>query len=211
MKTEVTHYSLDLGAGDVRAGVVGEVEGADFPVVLPVQTHSCNVAVIEASGSIPTFDDTDAVICLRRGMVIGVRTADCVPVVMYAPDNSATAAVHAGWKGSIGGIVTATLERLALLGADLSQLKVAFGPSICGRCYEVSEELAMRFTEAGFGEAVSHRHVDLQKVNLLRLIRMGVRAENIAMSDVCTYETATLPSWRRQSSSRRLLTWIEII
>lgn len=208
MKTEVTHYSLDLGTGDVKAGVISDVEAAGFPVVLPVQTHSCNVAVIEDSNAIPTLDDTDAVICLRRGMAIGVRTADCVPVVMHAPDISATAAAHAGWKGSLGGVVTATAERLARLGADLSLLKVAFGPSICGRCYEVSVELAMRFSEAGFGEAVSGRYVDLQKVNLTRLIRSGVKAENITLSDVCTYETATLPSWRRDGTSRRLLTWI---
>ncbi len=209
MGDNVLRFPLNIGAGGgVRAGVVSDVEAALMPVIMPVQTHSCNVAVIDADGVIPPLDNTDALISRCRGMGIGVRTADCVPLVLAARDISAVAAVHAGWKGTLGGIVTATVERLASLGANVASLKVAFGPSVCGGCYEVSPELAEAFVTAGFGDAVNGRHVDLQQVNFMRLLQAGVPAANIALSNVCTVENLHLPSWRRASTSRRLLTWI---
>lgn len=207
MRDNILQFPLNIGGG-VRAGVVSDMEAAARPVIMPVQTHSSNVGVIDANGVIPPLDDTDALICRCRGMTIGVRTADCVPVVLAASDICAVAAVHAGWKGTLGGIVTATVERLASIGADVASLRAAFGPSVCGRCYEVSGELAESFVSAGFGDAVNGRHVDLQQVNFMRLLRAGIPAANIALSDVCTVETTHLPSWRRASTSRRLLTWI---
>ncbi len=205
-----TRYSYEIQMGErVRCGVEADANKIMVEVVKPVQTHSCNVGVIRKCGVVPQFDDTDALICLREGMRIGVCTADCVPIVLYASDVNAVAAIHAGWKGSLGGIVDNVIVKLIELGANPKCINAAFGPSICGECYEVSEELAEEFINAGFEDAiVSHRHISLEKVNSIRLIRSGVKPENIEAGRFCTHETPWLPSWRRSPTSTRLLTWI---
>lgn len=196
-------------------------------VVCPVQTHSVNVAI--ADGSRDLFPDTDALVTVKRGMRIGIRTADCVPIVVYAPDVEAVAAIHAGWKGTIGRIVENTVGVLRGLGACPSAMRVWFGPSVCPGCYEVDDALASRFIEAGFGDHVirggalvdgasARPHIDLQGCNVSQFIGCGVSEENIMKSDICTRHTllergdgvhVSLPSWRREKgTSLRMLTWI---
>ena len=206
----MTNINIEFDDGGAVGGVVPDWH--DIPdVLLPVQTHSCNVAVIGPEGAIPVLDDTDAVISLRYGLRIGVRTADCVPLLIYCPDIRAVAAIHAGWRGSLGGIVDATLRRLKDLGADLSKAEAAFGPSICGECYEVSHELVDQFADAGFADCmVKYRHIDLESVNRKQLLAAGVSSEKIQPKACCTFETASLPSWRHSPTDRRLLTWIQL-
>lgn len=104
-------------------------------------------------------------------MAIGVKTADCVPVLVFAPDIRAVAAIHAGWKGSLGGIVSRTMEMLADAGADMELIKAAMGPCISGRNYEVSQELAETFATAGFSDCIlGGNHLDLPAVNRKRLL-----------------------------------------
>ncbi len=160
--------------------------------VMPDQTHSLNVAVATGPGEL--FPDTDALVTFVPGLAIGVKTADCVPILIYAPDIEGVAAVHAGWKGSLGGIVNNTLDLLKNYGADLSELIVAFGPSISMAKYEVGQDLADKFIEAGFGNCVFYPdgengrpHIDLQGVNKERLLSRGVKLQNIHLHDGCTY------------------------
>lgn len=204
-------YLIDLPDDGVECGVEPDADCVEHKVVVPLQTHSCNVGVISRDGTLPGLEDTDAIISLKDGIRIGVRTADCVPVLIYAPDIKAVAAVHAGWKGSIGGILDNVVEKLHELGADTKLMKVSFGPSICGNCYEVSDEMIGKFTDAGFQNAIlPSRHISLEKVNEIRLLRSGVDSRNIHSGICCTREATFLPSWRRQQTSKRLLTWIEI-
>ncbi|MCM1153694.1 MAG: polyphenol oxidase family protein [Muribaculum sp.] len=204
------NFKLDLRLPGVRAGVVEDF--ALMPhAVRPVQTHSCNVAIIPKSGNMPSLNDSDAIICLQPLTTIGVRTADCVPIVIYAPDLRAVAAVHAGWRGSLGGIVDNVMSHLCRMGADPASLRAAFGPSICGNCYEISPELADDFIKSGFGNCfAAHRHLDLEAVNCVRLMRAGVLSENIVRNTVCTFQVPSLPSWRRSPTDQRLLTWISL-
>lgn len=160
--------------------------------VMPDQTHSLNVAV--ASGLCDRFPDTDALVTFVPGVPIGVKTADCVPILLYAPDVEGVAAIHAGWKGSLGGIVDNTLDLLESHGAVLSEMIVAFGPSISMARYEVGQELADKFVESGFDTYISYPdgveskpHIDLQGVNMERLIRRGVTPQNIHLHKGCTY------------------------
>ena len=203
-------YRLEFEEEGVEGGVAAD--DRLMPEVLrPVQTHSCNVAVIGEDGIVPNLDDTDALICMAKDIKIGVRTADCVPVVVYAPDIQAVAAIHAGWRGSIGGIVGKTMARLKELGADLSKAEAAFGPGICGDCYEVSVDLAERFKDEGYADCmVADRHIDLQAVNTKQLLSAGIPQDKIHPAQFCTCETAWLPSWRRNPTDRRLLTWVII-
>lgn len=213
-------FGIEIGGGGAMGGVVADVATAGFDVVLPVQTHSCNVGILprkecgleSAEADERRFEDTDALICLRPGIAIGVRTADCVPLLLNAPDIGGVAAIHAGWKGSLHGIVSLTVERLKALGADPQLIHAAFGPSVCGGCYQVSIAMAEDFRRAGFGKAViGERNIDLQQVNRLRLLEAGVQSGNIRLSDYCTLQTPWLPSWRRGATDRRLLSWIKLV
>ena len=189
-------------------------------LLMPRQTHTLNVAVAENPDE--DFPETDALVTFKHGLMIGVRTADCVPIVIWAPDVEGVAAVHAGWKGTLGGIVDNTLDILESRGGSPEKMTVAFGPSIGVDRYEVDPELALRFIEEGFRECVSYPagencrpHLDLQKVNALRLIRRGVLKENIILNRQCTFEsvfpdgTPRYPCYRREGAEAgRLVTSI---
>ena len=190
--------------------------------VLPEQTHSLNVAVVDRSSDV--FPDTDGLISFNSGIPVGVVTADCVPIVLYAPDIRAIAAVHAGWKGTLGGVVDNAVSHLLEKGADPSGIMVWFGPSISGDVYEVSPEMGKFFNDAGFGDYVDwekgragHPHIDLQGVNMERLERRGIIRDNIFPSAMCSFSSKDesgrpfLPSHRRSGGSpSRLLTMIEM-
>lgn len=155
------------------------------------QVHSVRVVVGDEAS--PTVE-ADAVVTNRLGEYVGVYTADCVPVLLVDPVAKIVAAAHAGWKGTLGGIVTRTVEKMTSLGADVSHIHVAFGPAICGGCYEVGQELIERFAEAGFAmERIStvhpttrKPHLDLVEANAVLLERVGVASEHIRRSNICT-------------------------
>lgn len=204
----------------------GEVEtvAGGYPLVLPVQTHTSNIGEVEGSDMV--FANTDGLIVSRAAIAVGVRTADCVPIVVSAGDIGAVAAVHAGWRGTIAGILPRAIERLKEKGADVGQIKAVVGPCICCDCYEIDSELAGRFVEAGYNDYVKvapredplgkvemsqdRPHLDLAGINRRQLMDLGVHSENIIMSGVCTRHSGEgYPSWRRVSGeTRRLITWI---
>lgn len=185
---------------------------------IPQQTHSLNVGLVERPFQI--FEDTDALVSFDRNIPIGVLTADCVPLVMYSPDIEGKAAVHAGWKGTLGGIVDNTLDVLEDHGADLSSLVAAIGPAIHVESYEVDRDFADRFIKEGFGDFVvwpdgedGKPHVDLVGINRERLLRRGVMPNNIHIHPADTFgfvdeEGFRFPSHRRDGTLLRLLTFI---
>lgn len=191
-------------------------------ICLPRQTHSLNVAVAESADR--DFPDTDALVTFTPGHAVGVVTADCVPILLHAPGIGAVAAVHAGWKGTLGGIIDRTVQLLMDRGADPGELAVVFGPSVSAAIYEVDCELASKFTDAGYGDCVTYPggpgtkpHLDLQGVNRMRLLRMGVKEERIHLNTECTYlakgegGSPLYPSYRRDGTpADRLVTAIRL-
>ncbi len=200
------HLTLPLGKG-AEGLVFANVADAVIPkgiraIVTPRQTHTSNVAVVNQIDS--SYPDTDALVAFDREIAVGVRTADCVPVLISAPDIKAVAAIHAGWKGTVGKIVGNTVALLKKYGADAAKMYAAIGPSICGKCYEVSEELADVFQRNGFGycisrfeeDPISGQHIDyprphlnLAQANLQTLCEYGCDPKNIFLSDLCTFHT----------------------
>lgn len=204
---------LEFKAEGIEAGVWPEVSAFPLPVLIPCQTHTCNVGIVRRESDIGVFPDTDALVSFCPGLRIGVRTADCVPLLLYAPDIRAVSAIHAGWKGSLGGIVTATVNVLKSYGASPGMIQAAFGPSVCGGCYEVSAEMISDFRQAGFADCIiGERNLDLESVNRRRLVMCGVGPANIRHSLACTRQTPSLPSWRRDPGTPvRLLTYIRLL
>lgn len=229
-----THY-LDLGTG-AEGCVFANVADAILPegfnaIVTPRQTHTSNVAVVTSPDQ--SFPDTDALITQRPDIAVGVRTADCVPILLHAPDIKALAAVHAGWKGTAGRIVGKTIERLISLGADPHHIHAAIGPCICGNCYNVSEDLIELFENIGLGASIRRWTIDyesgkriddgsprinLPEANWIIMREYGIDNNNIESTPFCTLHYHTdktistsgmrypFPSWRRNpGTTSRLL------
>jgi copper oxidase (laccase) domain-containing protein len=119
------------------------------------------------------------------------------------------AMVHAGWKGTIGNITAAAISEMeALCGVDISRMRAVLGPSIGPCCYEVDEGRARLFVEkyGKHGEVVvgsEGRQLDLKKANILDLVRVGVREENILAVDGCTCCESRYFSYRRDGVTGR--------
>ncbi len=183
-------------------------------LVLPQQTHTAHVDICTSPGQ--TFADTDALISLDRAIAVGVRTADCQPILLYAPDIRAVAAVHAGWRGTFGRIGSNTVRRLTALGASPDGIKALLGPSICPECYEVSAELVVQFRAAGFRHLPSPNHLDLARLNAEDLADAGILPANITSTHQCTRHTTDssahlYPSWRREpGTTTRLISAIRL-
>jgi len=158
------------------------------------QVHGTRVIEVDApaSGADPRVPvEADALVLRRPGVVGGVRTADCVPLLLVAPGHLWAAAVHAGWRGTLAGIATAAVERAQSDGIAPRQLRAALGPAIGPCCYEVSAEIGERFAEARLpvlwksGEGAPP-HLDLRAINAVLLERAGVAAPAIQQCGPCT-------------------------
>lgn len=146
---------LDLGrrGQDVIGPDLAENQRRVIAAVLPgaelvtlYQVHSA-VAV-----TVPPFDDrdrpqADAIVTDSPGLLLGILTADCAPVLFADTDAGIVAAAHAGWKGAIGGVTDATIAAMETLGADRSRIVAAIGPCIARASYEVDDGFARRFAD----------------------------------------------------------------
>ena len=135
--------------------------------------------------------------------------ADCVPVYILDPKHPAIGMVHSGWKGTASHIVVRAIEKMMkTYGSKANDILVAFGPCICGNCYEVGSELRDEFAanyhadeiEAIFKPAQDDKYMlDLKKAIRISLKWTGIRGENIFDTGRCTKESADLCSWRRDN------------
>ena len=151
-------------------------------IVVPRQIHSAKVAVID---SIPVQESltegVDAVVTKLNKVVVGVSTADCVPVVIVDAAAGIAAALHAGWRGAVGGIVGNTLQAMIRMGAAPADMRAYIGPAICADCFEVGEEVAAQFPESCVRRFSDGRrpHVDLPAYVRFSLRSGGVKEESI--------------------------------
>jgi hypothetical protein len=205
--------TYDLGAG-VEAFSTERDATLPYPVIQGHQVHGSRVAVVDRPGMTrEELEGYDAFVTALPGVAIGVRTADCVPVLLYDPVKKAVAAVHAGWRGTVLNIVLAAIEALRQeYGSSPSDLKAVIGPSIGPDSFQVGEEVAERFKEAGFpmDEIWSFRgdgdgtpmsgghHIDLWKANKWLLEQAGVPSGNIQIAGIDTYTTEAFFSARRE-------------
>jgi YfiH family protein len=149
------------------------------------QVHGVAVAVLEGAGWPPEArPEADAVVTRRRGVALGIVTADCAPVLFADPEAGVIGAAHAGWRGAVAGVLEATLAAMAALGAQRSRIRAAIGPCIHQPSYEVAADLrdavlAADPSEARFfapGRREARWQFDLPGYCLARLARAGVAA-----------------------------------
>ena len=202
------------GEAGVEAFYTQREAALPYPVIQGHQVHGSRVAIVERPGMTrEELEGYDAFVTNRPGVAIGVRTADCVPVLLYDPVQRVVAAVHAGWKGTVLHISEGALEAMGQeFGSRPAELKAVIGPSIGPDSFQVGEEVAEKFKEAGFpmDEIWSFRgpgdgspmsgghHIDLWKANRWLLEQFGISPESIEVVGIDTFTTPSLFSARRE-------------
>ena len=163
-------------------------------IVVPRQTHTTNVRVITDVPTSEELQDVDAVVTHLKDFCLCVSTADCVPVLLYDKEKQVIAAIHAGWRGTVGRIVEKTIEVMRIqYGTEGKDLVACIGPSISLESFEVGDEVYAAFEEAGFDMArIARRyekwHLDLWEANRVQLLANGVLPEHIEVAGICTFQ-----------------------
>ena len=191
-----THYCGDRPES-VKANL--EILSASLPkrprvFVIPRQTHTTNVRVITDVPTEEELQNVDAVVTHLKDFCLCVSTADCVPILIYDTKKQVIAAVHAGWRGTVGRIVEKTLELMkSHYGIEGMNVVACIGPSISLEAFEVGDEVYSAFAEANFdmvriAKKYEKWHLDLWEANRMQLLAHGVLPENIEVSGICTYQ-----------------------
>lgn len=204
--------NVGLGSGDAAADVLANrrrvaaaLGAADSFIATPHQTHSATAIVVDAPWPSQARPTADAVVTSRKGLAIGVLTADCGPVLFADPRAGVVAAAHAGWKGAMSGILENTVAAMEGLGARRSDIVATLGPTISQANYEVGAEFVERLrrhdpADERFVRASrrpGHAMFDLPGYILARLSAAGIAA---AATGHCTYaEEARFFSYRRST------------
>lgn len=197
--------ALGLGQGadgEVGPGVVAWMD----------QVHSAVVATAYRAGGRGDVPRADALILDRadprcEGVAgVGVLVADCVPLLLASQDGRVVAAVHAGRRGMLDGVVAATLDELERRGVGAGQLWAAIGPCICGQCYEVPEQMQAaslaRESECGSRTRWGTPGLDVAAGVQAQLARAGV--EHVVRGGWCTWEDERFYSYRREPVTGRM-------
>lgn len=196
----------------VAAKVFG-LDGGD--ICRSVQIHTNVVETAEESDRgkgiiLPQYDHgVDGMVTFCRNLLLSVRSADCVPVLLCHKGMEACAAVHAGWRGTVGGIAKNAVEIMEKKGINPRDIIAAIGPCIGKCCYEVGQEVFGKFVEAcpeysRFFTAKEEKYMlDLTFANRFILESAGIPAENISSADLCTCcDDVRFFSHRRQGTAR---------
>ena len=211
MNTELLTYNLGEG---VEAFSTRRYSDLPYPVIQGHQIHEARVAFIDRPGMTrEELEGYDVYVTTLKGVAIGVRTADCVPVLLYDPVKKVVAAVHAGWKGTVLHISEKTVEMMIIkYGCHAEDIRAVLGPSIGPDSFQVGEEVAEHFKNADFpmdqiwsfqgmgdGSPMSGgHHIDLWKANRWLLEKAGMKPENIQVSGIDSYTTEDFFSARRE-------------
>ena len=175
-----------MGAGIDEAAVTKQVHGNVVRVVTEKDRHACmSVVPYEADGLV-----TDV-----RGLPLMCFVADCVPALLCEESAGVIAAVHCGWRSSVGDILGAAIDKMGALGAEREKICCALGPAIGKCCFETDDDVPDAIsawlggeTEGLFARRESGKTmVDLRAANRRRLLQLGLREENIDVSEECTF------------------------
>lgn len=185
------HAGLNVGVGSEddqdavlenrRRAAEAVLPGAGLATVF--QIHSADVAVIDAVVPLAARPQADAMVTNRTGLLLGILTADCAPVLLADKAAGVVGAAHAGWKGALGGVTDQTIAAMEALGADRGRITAAVGPCIARSSYEVDAGFAQRFeahdpaNERFFTPGrTGHFQFDLEGYVVNRLAQAGIGA-----------------------------------
>jgi purine-nucleoside/S-methyl-5'-thioadenosine phosphorylase / adenosine deaminase len=150
------------------------------PLTTLRQVHSDIAVYADRDGCL---GEGDAILSDSPGRFVGVKTADCLPILLVDERHRAVAAVHAGWRGTVAGVVRSTLKAMAARwDTQPGDLHTAIGPGIGPCCFEVGPDVAVQF-----GEPFQCTCIDLEQANRRQLIEAGLASDRIYTLGLCTF------------------------
>ena len=183
----VAGLNVGRGSGDDDAAVAENrkrAAGAVLPgaaIVACYQVHSADCVTVREPWSEAERPHADALVTALPGVLLGIVTADCTPVLFADREAGVIGAAHAGWKGAIGGVTDRTIEAMEALGARRSAIAAAIGPTIAQASYEVDDGFRARFLDTDSANArffeggkPGHWQFDLPAYVAARLVSAGV-------------------------------------
>lgn len=212
------YKTLNCGAGsrddrvsvsDNRARVAEHLGSPSGDVQTIYQVHSPDVVVVDAIVDREALPKADAMVTKTRGLVLGILTADCCPVLFADPEAKIVGAAHAGWKGALGGVLEATIKAMEGLGAERSRIVAAYGPTISQTSYEVGAELRAEFlaAEASNSEFFARGTVAGKfQFDLPAYVHHKLRASSLTRIEACapcTYRNESLFFSYRRATHRK--------
>ena len=183
------YRDLNVGVGSVddplavaeNRRLAAEAIMPDAPLQTVYQVHGADVVTLTGPLPADARPRADAMVTATPGLLLGILTADCAPVLLADEQAGVIGAAHAGWKGALGGVTDATIAAMEALGADRARISAAVGPCIAQASYEVDEGFYRRFIEAdGQNDAFfapgqpDHHQFDLEGYVAARLGQAGV-------------------------------------
>jgi polyphenol oxidase len=215
-----TSLNLGLAVGDDPAAVTANRRLAAAgcgPEVTGIawmrQVHGTEVRYAGPGADGEQADPCDAIFTDVPGLALAVQVADCVPVLVADPQARLAGAAHAGRKGMAAGVVPGLVAAMARAGGQPERMRALIGPSICGGCYEVPEEMRAEVSAAvpaaGCVTATGTPGLDIAAGVLAQLASAGV--ESVSRDRRCTKESAELYSYRRDGTTGRFaaLVWLQ--
>lgn len=190
------HYSKRID-GDMRKQSFREkyVRSLGFDarhLVLAEQLHTDKAAVVTPSDEGKEIPGVDALVTTSAEVILGIRSADCVPLLFFDSKHHVIGAAHAGWKGTAAGIVRNVIHTMIALGGEAKDIQVSIGPHIGSCCYSVPDDRAAIFARLSHPSngAVTVKgrthYVDLGNANYQQLEDSGILRQNIDTSTGCT-------------------------
>lgn len=172
------------------------------------QIHSDKISRYEKDKKSIKDDEGDAIITNEKNVIIGVFTADCVPIILVDEEKGVIAAIHSGWRGTFESITLKTIKKMKdEFNIDEANVKAYIGPHIRKCCYEISEELKSNFIEKKKNlreaELFDGRKLNLEACIIDDLRGAGIKEGNINSINLCTYctDTIKLHSYRKSQGS----------
>lgn len=180
------------------------------------QVHGNAISYVDEQSAQIT-PHVDGLLTDKKQLILGTKTADCLPIIFYDPVHQIIATCHAGYKGLLQKIIQETLTKMNEQGSQSSDIMVGIGPSICGSCYSVPEDRITAFgsiypeLRAYYTQQEGTYFLDLQKIARYILESEGVSADHIEFSPFCTKEHTDRFYSRRAEPTGIFLTVIGMI
>jgi YfiH family protein len=188
--TNLAALAAAVGVAPARLATVSQVHGdrvLHLEGLLP-----------ERPGVPAPLGEADALWTRAAGQAVGVKTADCAPLLLWDAGSGAVAAVHAGWRGTLARIAVRAVEALLGQGSALADLQIAVGPCIGPCCYAVAGDLPERFSAAFGAQVLQGDRLDLRACLVVQLREAGLSAAQLDLScALCTSCDARFFSHRR--------------
>lgn len=195
----------DLAKVEENRRIVSEnLTGKNLPLCTVSQYHSREVVVLEKPWDWKESPKADAIITKEKGVIIGVLTADCAPILLHDESSGIIGAIHAGWRGALGGVIENTLHTLYKNGGSIERVRAAIGPAIGKESYEVGSEMREEFIKAHYkNESFFEKTSKPEKFmfNLKGFVRSILEKSGVA--EVHDVERDTLPNEENYFSFRR--------